>query len=65
MPDEPRGSKVSSWWKWRYATRALGTFIVLFELVFQQGTPERGTIIVAGIGVFFADQASRRDRAER
>lgn len=48
--------------KWFYFTRGLGTITVLYELFFATGTAERGTIILAGFGIFGYDLAVRREQ---
>lgn len=48
--------------KWYYATRAIGTIVVLYELFFAVGTAERGTIILAGCGILGFDWVARKEK---
>lgn len=45
---------------WYYATRALGTVILLFG-VFADHTPERGTLILTGAGLLGIDKVARSE----
>lgn len=45
---------------WYYATRAIGTVLILFG-VFVDHTPERGTIILTGAGLLGIDKVARSE----
>lgn len=47
--------------RWYHATRAVGTIMVLYELIFAVGTSERGTIILVGAGMAGFDFVARRE----
>lgn len=46
--------------KWFYATRAIGTVLILFG-VFGDKTPERSTIILTGAGLLGIDKVARSE----
>lgn len=48
--------------RWYHATRGIGAIVVLWELFFAAGTPERGTIILAGMGVLGFDFVQRAEK---
>ena len=48
--------------KWYYFTRGIGVTMVLYELLFAAGTPERGTIILAGCGMLGFDYVARKEK---
>ncbi len=50
--------------KWYYATRAIGVFIVAYELFLNANTPERGTLILAGVGLLGFDFVARKDKGD-
>lgn len=46
--------------KWYYFTRLIGTIMVFYELFSKAGSPERGTIILAGCGILGFDYVTRK-----
>lgn len=49
--------------KWYYFTRGLGAITVLYELLIAgTGSPERGTIILAGFAAIGIDFVARKDK---
>lgn len=47
--------------KWYWATRSIGAFTALYELLLDHSN-ERGTIILAAFGIMGFDWVSRRER---
>jgi len=50
--------------KWYYVTRLLGLTMVLYELFSSAGSPERGTIILAGCGIMGFDYVARKEKGD-
>ncbi len=51
--------------KWYYITRTLGVVTVLYELLIAgTGSPERGTIILAGFAAVGIDFVTRKDAGD-
>jgi len=46
--------------RWYWATRGVGAFAALYELVLDHGT-ERGVIIMAAFGLMGIDWVARKD----
>ena len=49
--------------RWYYFTRGIGTIMVLYELLIATGSPERGTIILAGCGLLGFDYVTRKEHS--
>jgi hypothetical protein len=50
--------------RWYHATRALGIFLVLYG-VLGDSTPERGTLILGGLGLLGFDSVKRSDASKQ
>jgi hypothetical protein len=50
--------------RWFYATRFLGTTLILFG-VFGDKTPERSTIILTGAGLLGVDKVARSEPGKK
>ncbi len=50
--------------KWYFATRLLGAFLIVFGALFDQ-SPERGTLILTGAGLLGIDKVARTEKAEK
>lgn len=57
-------SNVGQTFRWYYATRALGAFILLYGVLIDS-TPERGTLILAGAGLLGIDKVARSEKGEK
>jgi hypothetical protein len=49
---------------WFYITRALGATLVLYGLLIDQ-TPERGTIILSGLGLLGVEKVAKSEPAKQ
>jgi hypothetical protein len=47
--------------QWFWATRSIGAFVALYEVLLDHGS-ERGTIILAAFGVMGFDYVAKRER---
>ncbi len=47
--------------RWYYATRLLGAFILLYGVLFDH-SPERGTMILTGAGLLGIDKVARAEK---
>lgn len=56
----PTPSRKTPQFPWFYATRLLGTVLLVFG-VFGDHTPERGTIILTGAGLLGIDKVARNE----
>lgn len=65
MPDSPATPKRRRRaLPWYYATRAIGTVILLFG-VFGDASAERGTIILTGAGLLGIDKVARSEPKDK
>jgi len=62
-PDSPAVAFLKSL-KWYYATRALGTIMVLYGM-FGDKTPERATLILTGAGFLGFDFVKRNESEKK
>lgn len=49
---------------WFYATRGLGVVLLLYGLLVDQ-TPERGTIILGGLGLLGVEKVAKSDESKK
>jgi hypothetical protein len=47
--------------KWYWATRTAGLVVFLYEVFFDKGNPDRGTVIIAACGVMGFDKVARSE----
>lgn len=48
--------------RWYHFTRVMGMIVVLYELLLDKASPDRGTIIIAGLGLAGYELVARTDR---
>lgn len=64
MSDAPKPPDLSQAFRWYYATRVLGAFILLYG-VLADHTPERGTLILTGAGLLGIDKVARTEQSKK
>jgi hypothetical protein len=50
--------------RWFYATRVVGLSIVIYEVVLDKGSADRGTIIIAACGLAGYELVAKRGSSE-
>lgn len=48
--------------KWFWITRGIGAFTALYELLLDQGSSERGTIILAAFGIMGFEWVAKKEK---
>ena len=50
--------------RWYHFTRVMGAIVLFYELFFDKTSPDRGTIIIAAIGLAGYELVARTDRGK-
>jgi hypothetical protein len=61
--DVPRTLKFPPGWKWFHATRAIGILLLAYGVLVDH-TPERGSIILGGLGLLGLEKVARTESGD-